>query len=79
MSKIVQSIKLDLTLTKAIVKGYNGRPVSVIEMSDTILNSENKTVRANLNPALASGHYTVTLVTTKGNSFVSPTFTIPDG
>jgi hypothetical protein len=73
-----------VNLTSAIVKDDDGKTVTTISTSDTVngYNRENypypvQTLVVHLNSNLPASSYAVTLVTKAGDSFASPSFTIP--
>ena len=72
-----------INLISTIVKDDDGKTVTTISTSDTVngYNRENypypvQTLVVHLNSTLPSGSYIVTLATTKGSSFVSPSFNV---
>lgn len=73
----VTSQSKDITIDGVVIKNSTGTTVSNSQTADLVLEGETRTLRVNFN-ATTAGAYTVTLVTTKGNSFVSPPFTIPE-
>jgi hypothetical protein len=66
---------VDITIIEEIIKDSTGNTVSSFTNATTINAGYSKTMEITL--PTANGEYTVTLGSAKGNSFVSPTFTVP--
>ena len=69
-----------ITFSNALIKNGSGDIVANIDLDSFIMQGPvltERTLAINVNTSLASGKYTVTLVTTRGSAFVSPSFTVP--
>jgi hypothetical protein len=69
-----QKANINSNITQAIFKDTNGTIVEIENLSTLVLQGQSTTLR--INCTLASGNYTVTLITPNGSTFVSPIFTI---
>jgi hypothetical protein len=69
------ALNFDSNITQAIFKDANNTAVETENLSIPVLEGQSATLRFNC--SLASGNYTITLITAAGGCFVSPTFTIP--
>jgi len=65
------------TFSNMTIRDHQGYILVSIPMSDRLNGLELTTLTVNLNSTLTSGTYTATLTTSKGGSFVSPSFTVP--
>jgi hypothetical protein len=61
----------------ATVKDQIGNVIATIPISDTINEFKLTRITVKLDNPLQSGTYNVTLTTTEGSNFVSPSFTVP--
>ena len=75
VTSTINEDNIDSNITYAIIKDSKGEFVEDEKLSTLLLQGQSTVVI--INCTLPSGNYTVTLSTTKGNSFVSPQFKIP--
>ena len=69
-----------ITFSTALIKNGSGDIVANVDLDSFIIQGPvltERTLAINVNTHLTSGKYTVTLATTRGSAFVSPSFTVP--
>ncbi len=67
-----------VVLTNAVVKDNSGTVVAEVDPVPNVAQAQKYvTLTLSLSSNLSSGNYTVTLLTSKVGSFVSPSFTVP--
>ena len=69
------ALNFDSNITQAIFKDTNNTTLETENLSIPVLMGQSETFR--INCTLASGNYTIALITAAGGCFVSPMFTIP--
>jgi hypothetical protein len=69
-----------ITFSNALINNASGGTVANVELGPYILPAQyltEKTLTIVLGTILPSGEYTVILITTSGNTYISPSFTVP--
>jgi hypothetical protein len=69
-----------ITFSTALIKNGSGDIVANVDLDSFIIQGPvltERTLAINVNTHLTSGKYSVTLATTRGSAFVSPSFTVP--